>query len=1134
MTIGTPLALGSANAASGSLTLALTTTADSPAGATIVVFIASGNTATINSVTDSAGNTYTAGNSLSSGSTKQNIYWCIGALHLPAGGTITGAWAASTGSKMLGAMSVSGILSVDQQPTGTSGTGTSPSITSATLGQAGEIVFAQVTIASGAGDGFTPAPGFTVGGSASNGAAMRWSYKASLDLGAVTYAPTLGTSRNWGAKLIAFKGEITINPTINVVGGVSAANTASPSFSVTGAAPLGSAIVAFVANEGGILPVSLTDSAGNVYLAGDRRSGTGYAIDSFVCVNALALPIGGTITPTWDAASTQRKFLAAIAVTGVASIEGAAVGNKGTSDSPTAQLGGISTGAAIVYAAAFRSGGASGVFTDDVNFATDQTVLNNSALYVSEFAAKDQSAVYYGPGFDASADWATQIVALLGQNPGPPSLCAVPGLDPPTVDIQFGYQQSPTSLGLITCALLGVKEYRIGINNTLDYSAPTTPDAIDLLATVAACNAAGVKIIPDIKNNPPGLPGGYSGTAPADLGAYAQQLNDILDILGDQVAMVCIENEVNGNYVPVGTLPAAGGDYATYYAAVKQVVDDTAAAYFGQLRTAGEVCAARGVPVTHSGVSDTGITRAYALALIASGDLASATQFINTTSRGNKGIIANDLPNLDNPDRPVFANNPDALYGALLSTTLIEQGAANGAQFMNAHVFWSLPDICWEYKAIAWARDTSGLALVLTATGQKTADPAATMAITQLMRLLQPVRMSFFGALNSARAFSYANADGSLTAIGVIVRTAIAAYRNALNPPATRFGIFCSGPEYLRLGRNLGVQYQRLTVNNTIGPMIGAASAAAIREEGMGINLILNNASVIPSVPPADIPLYQSQLAAILDNIKPDLVNIQIEIDAGVFYQPQATPAATAAAYLAQLTAAADVCHSTGAYAGQNRQYPIGDSGISSSGTNFAYWNYLWGLGDHGPGNAADVFKAVAFVGPSQGTDGTDARDQVPDADHPTRGIFASAGQADRLRQLTLVGLLLAGLRATGIDYINIHAFWYFEDFTQKRKAIQWVIDQVGMPAMTNAWGQRDRDPQTTRAMYAGARELQMNWLFWYSVFQKKAQDPGDQDGDLTILGTALRDAANPHAWRIGHSARTPLVFTGRSAGGIA
>lgn len=1131
MTIGTPVALGSANAASGSLTLALTTTADSPAGNTIVVFIASGNTATISGVTDSAGNIYTAGNSLSSGSTKQNIFWCIGALHLPIGGTITGTWAASTGSKMLGATSVSGILSVDQEPTGTSGTGTAPSITSAVLGQAGEIIFAQAVIANGAGDSFTPAPGFTVGGSASNGAAMRWAYKASLDQGAVTYAPTLGTSRTWGVKLIAFKGEITINPTINVVSGVSTANTASPSFTVTGAAPLGSAIVAFVANEGGILPVSLTDSAGNTYVAGDRRSGTGYAIDSFVCVNAAALPIGGTITPTWDAASAQRKFLAAVAVTGVASIEGAAVGNKGTSDSPTAQLGGISTGAAIVYAATFRLGGAAGVFTEDVNFDTDQTVLNNSALYVSEFAAKDQSAVYYGPGFDAAADWATQIVALLGLNPGPPSLCAVPALSPPAVDIKFGYQQSPTSLGLITCADLGCSEFRFGINNTLDYSAPTTPDAIALLADVAACKAAGIKIIPDIKNNPPGLPGGYTGTAPADLGAYAQQLNDTLDILGDSVAMVCIENEVNGNYVPVGTLPASGGDYATYRAAVKQVADDTAAAYFAQLRTAVEVCAARGVPITHSGVSYTGITRAYAGYLIGIGDLASATEFINTTSRGNKGVIANDLPNLDFPTRPVFANNPDALYSLLISTSLITQGAANGAQFMNAHVFWSLPDICWEYKALAWAKQASGLDLVLTATGQQTADPAATTAICQLMRLLQPVRMSFFGALNSNRAFPYANPDGSLTAIGVIVRTAIAAYENALNPPATRFGIFCSGPEFLRLGRNLGVQYQRLTVNNTAGALIGASQAAAIREAGMGINLVLNNASTIPSTPPTNIPVYQSQLAAILDNIKPDLVNIQIEIDAGVFYQSQATPADTAAAYLAQLAAAADVCHSTGAYAGQNRHYLLGDSGISSSGTNFAYWNYLWGLGDHGPGNAADVFKAVAFVGPSQGTDGTDARDQVPDADHPTRGIFATAGEADRLTQLTLVGLLLAGLKATGIDYINIHAFWYFEDFTQKRLAIQWVIDTVGLPAMTNAWGQRDRDPQTTRAMYQGARELQMNWLFWYSVFQKKAQDPGDQDGDLTILGTALRDAANPFGWRLGHSAKTPLTFTGRSVG---
>ncbi|MBA3811686.1 MAG: hypothetical protein H0X27_08620 [Caulobacteraceae bacterium] len=563
MTIGTPIALGSANAASGSLTLNLTTTADSPAGATIVVFIASGNTATINSVTDVAGNTYTAGNSLSSGSTKQNIYYCINALALLTGGTITGTWAAATGSKMLGATSVSGVLGKDQEPVGTTGTGTAPAITSDVLGLSGEIIFAQAVAVGGAGDAFTEDAAFTTAGSAANGSAMHWAYKASADLFPVAYGPSLGTSRVWGAKMLALKGAAVVPP-----------------------------------------------------------------------------------------------------------------GSKG---------------------------------------------------------------------------------------------------------------------------------------------AATTP----------------------------------------------------------------------------------------------------------------------------------------------------------------------------------------------------------------------------------------------------------------------------------------------------------------------KFGIFCSGDEYLRLGRNLGVQYQRMNVNNTAGANIGSDQAAAIRDLGIGINLILNNAATTPSSPPADIPTYQSQVAAILDNIRPDLVNIQIEIDAGVFYQSQATAAATATAYLAQLKAAADVCHSTGAYVGQNRHYLIGDSGISSSGTNFAYWNYLWGLGDHSPGNAADVFKAVGLIGPSQGVDGTDARDQVPDAANPTRGIFATAGQADRLTQLTLVNLLLSGLKATGIDYINVHAFWYFNDFSLKQDAVQWVIDTVGLPAMTNAWGQRDRDPQTTRAMYAAARKLRMNWLFWYSVYQKKAQDPGDEDGDLTILGTALRDAVNPQAWMIGRSASASYAIGG-------
>src|SRR5262245_30105989 len=97
-----PTALGTRTAGTASNPIVLTTTAGVPAGDAIAVFICnSGVTVTINSVTDSAGNTYTAtANSPATGTTRRSwIYVCNLATYLPVASSISVDFSTITGNK---------------------------------------------------------------------------------------------------------------------------------------------------------------------------------------------------------------------------------------------------------------------------------------------------------------------------------------------------------------------------------------------------------------------------------------------------------------------------------------------------------------------------------------------------------------------------------------------------------------------------------------------------------------------------------------------------------------------------------------------------------------------------------------------------------------------------------------------------------------------------------------------------------------------------------------------------------------------------------------------------------------------------------------------------------------------------
>lgn len=204
--------IGNNNAAAGGTTLAITTTADCPAGSVLVLATQDSNNITISSVVDGATNTYTAGMATTSTSTRTQFWWVLNNKLLSSGSAITVTWSSTTGTKLLAAACVQGATSRDQAGPGATGSSTAPTITTGSIGISGSqtaIVVGYTGIQSGASDSFTPATGFTPLTSVLNSSALRWSYQIVSSGAAVTYAPTLGTSRAWGVNYLVLK---TISP----------------------------------------------------------------------------------------------------------------------------------------------------------------------------------------------------------------------------------------------------------------------------------------------------------------------------------------------------------------------------------------------------------------------------------------------------------------------------------------------------------------------------------------------------------------------------------------------------------------------------------------------------------------------------------------------------------------------------------------------------------------------------------------------------------------------------------------------------------------------------------------------------------------------------------------------------------
>lgn len=218
--------LGTVQDATGTgATLALSTTNAVSAGALIFVLIGEGNNAVYSaggSVTDAAGNTYTeiAHGQINPSGDFGQIFYAKNAAALTAGQNITFTKQTSGDRAWVSALTATGIdttapLDTAVTTTPTTGSSTTPSITSGTPSVAGELFIGAVasqqntqlfTQDTGNGWGAPPdAIGFTASNLGSAFACIGGGNQVNAGTGTKTYAPTFSVGCRWAAFICGFK-----------------------------------------------------------------------------------------------------------------------------------------------------------------------------------------------------------------------------------------------------------------------------------------------------------------------------------------------------------------------------------------------------------------------------------------------------------------------------------------------------------------------------------------------------------------------------------------------------------------------------------------------------------------------------------------------------------------------------------------------------------------------------------------------------------------------------------------------------------------------------------------------------------------------------------------------------------------
>lgn len=216
MSIGTPVNIGTNRVAAGSSTATITTTTVVNSGDLILVIVNLATVShTINSVTDSAGNTYTAGNDTSNATWghRSRPFYCPNARYLASGSTITVTFSGTGGVKYMNALSISGVSTSTTSSLDVQGPGSAPdpfatsmTVASGTLSQANEIAIGWVFVGfSAGGTGFTDGSGFTNVSNNVGTSRLSVSQQIVSSTSSVTYNPSGWANGYYGGNVITFR-----------------------------------------------------------------------------------------------------------------------------------------------------------------------------------------------------------------------------------------------------------------------------------------------------------------------------------------------------------------------------------------------------------------------------------------------------------------------------------------------------------------------------------------------------------------------------------------------------------------------------------------------------------------------------------------------------------------------------------------------------------------------------------------------------------------------------------------------------------------------------------------------------------------------------------------------------------------
>lgn len=200
--------LGSGKVALGaSATIVVTLTAAAAVGDLVSGWAVVQSSGTINSVSDTGGNTWTIRSAYTAGTAR--YYWIDAVLTtaLNIGDTISVACSTAANRKLALFHGISGHAAspFDQQGAGASGTSTSPSITTGVPAQANSIILAAVYSALTAVT-VEDADYTTVGDEVVENRYMHSAARIISAAEADTYAPTIGASQAWDMNYIIYKG----------------------------------------------------------------------------------------------------------------------------------------------------------------------------------------------------------------------------------------------------------------------------------------------------------------------------------------------------------------------------------------------------------------------------------------------------------------------------------------------------------------------------------------------------------------------------------------------------------------------------------------------------------------------------------------------------------------------------------------------------------------------------------------------------------------------------------------------------------------------------------------------------------------------------------------------------------------